>query len=258
MNLCYIFVLETNKIFCCLNYYICDQLTYCICHSAECIWRTIGNIFARLFQQSSLQNTSTTQHDVNLDLDDDLSTRHTNYATIASNNRAKQPSTSSYSYNSSLPSSSIFSTGLLNDYTYNSGSPTSDESDIQCVQRTPKTKPHSPCHSSSSSSSIQSGLYRHDFYSQTSPNDESLPSEVPKGLKNLGNTCYMSAVIQSLYSIESFRNLILRSSHDKILNSGKLIISLRFLTQADVDSYPLRTNLVGVFIITKLRVVRPF
>lgn len=49
---------------------------------------------------------------------------------------------------------------------------------------------------------------------------QALPSEVPKGLTNLGNTCYMNAVIQSLYSISAFRNLILRSYHGKSLTSG--------------------------------------
>lgn len=48
---------------------------------------------------------------------------------------------------------------------------------------------------------------------------EPLPSGVPKGLINLGNTCYMNAVLQSLYSIEPFRELILRSTHDKLLTS---------------------------------------
>lgn len=49
--------------------------------------------------------------------------------------------------------------------------------------------------------------------------NEKLPSGVPRGLVNLGNTCYINAVIQALYSVDSFRNLILRAPHDKMLTS---------------------------------------
>lgn len=52
---------------------------------------------------------------------------------------------------------------------------------------------------------------------------EPLPSGVPRGLVNLGNTCYMNAVIQALYSVDSIRNLILRASHDKLLTSGEYL-----------------------------------
>lgn len=54
---------------------------------------------------------------------------------------------------------------------------------------------------------------------QTSQDDE-LPAGVPRGLVNLGNTCYMNASLQSLYSIESFRNLVTRNGgYDKLLTS---------------------------------------
>lgn len=38
---------------------------------------------------------------------------------------------------------------------------------------------------------------------------------VPRGLLNLGNTCYMNAVIQTLYSVQAFRNLIVNSATRK-------------------------------------------
>lgn len=66
-------------------------------------------------------------------------------------------------------------------------------------------------------------FYQNNFSETTTYQSqvESLPDGVPKGLNNLGETCYMNAAIQSLYSIDSFRNLILRSSHGKGLTSGE-------------------------------------
>lgn len=80
-----------------------------------------------------------------------------------------------------------------------------------------------------------------NLQSLSSSTNEQLPSGVPRGLVNLGNTCYMNATIQSLYCIDSVRNLILRASHDKLLASGKFNKSMFFVIN---QCKQLMTNLV--------------
>lgn len=94
--------------------------------------------------------------------------------------------------------------------------------------------------SASSSSAVSSGSFRtskHRPYATTShitettttdqtaaaattTNDQQLPNEVPLGLVNLGNTCYMNSVLQALYSISPFRQLIEQSYTSKPLSSN--------------------------------------
>lgn len=66
-----------------------------------------------------------------------------------------------------------------------------------------------------------SSIYDYNWSSQESlySSQEPLPEGVPKGLHNLGNTCYMNSVLQSLFSIDSFRRFIMQAGHNKLLTA---------------------------------------
>ena len=64
-----------------------------------------------------------------------------------------------------------------------------------------------------------------------------LPAGRPVGLKNVGNTCWFSAVIQSLFQLPAFRNLVLNF---KLPNQGKPDVTAGS-SQVSIRGYSMRS-----------------
>lgn len=253
----------------CKNLY--DFLADCV----KCICSTIGNLISSIFGPNSPQPAvSSTHHNhrddtvsyrdnniifssvnaerpqLNPHRSSKTSSTHSNSGTIAS------LSSTNYRRRTSTPppppkrlkSPSIGSSdgNNMNDLLYYSDYSTND-SEIECVT---SRKTPTPVSNSTTplSSDVSSHLCDHDHASPSWQSSreaqEPLPSGVPKGLVNLGNTCYMNAVIQSLYSIDSFRNLILRTSQEGILTSGKSLSGFNNPNPTKLSLISIITNLI--------------
>lgn len=219
-----------NKISCFISK-LCANLCELPVNFVKCFCSTIGDFLGKLWQFFLGTNPQTPP----LPLDDNDSTQNDEIIALTLNesNLSQSPSIplrsplrfkrspyprldhNTLTITSKSPS---LKSNHFNEYTYSSNRQPND-SNIHYDNR--KSDTSSPTHSLKSIYHDDDDLYS----TQSASNNESLPSEVPRGLINLGNTCYMNSAIQSLYSIESLRNLILRASHDKILTSGESFFS---------------------------------
>lgn len=69
------------------------------------------------------------------------------------------------------------------------------------------------------------------FVDPLNPHERSRQDNWPVGLKNVGNTCWFSAVIQSLFQLPAFRRLVLNYEAPDVVEEGDKQRNISFMCE---------------------------